>query len=81
MPRQKIYECCICHEILTGKKPVRLVKQLYGDSGYKQYYPVQNYDFCDSCYKKFDRWVGKHIIQHRTMDSPGKGTDDEKTRV
>ena len=60
MPRMKIYECCICHQILEDYKPIRLVKQRYGDSGYKQYYPVNTYDFCETCYKKFDNWIRKH---------------------
>lgn len=56
----KVYECCICHRILTKTKPVRLVKQVYGKGNYKQYGYVNNYDFCSDCYKKFDAWINKY---------------------
>lgn len=63
MPREKVYSCCICHEVLKDYKPVRLVKQLYGASGYNQYGPVKNYDFCKNCYRKFESWVKKHSVE------------------
>ena len=60
MGRPKIYICCICHEVLKEYKPIRLVKQIYGASGYNQYGNVCNYDFCKKCYAKFNSWVKKH---------------------
>ena len=59
MPAIKIYKCCICHETLDYK-PIRLTKQKYGAGPYKQYYPIENYDFCKRCYFKFQRWLDKH---------------------
>lgn len=56
----KIYECCICHRILTKSRPIRLVKQLYGKGNYKQYAYDSKYDFCTDCYRKFDAWIYKH---------------------
>ena len=60
MPRIKVYECCICHEILEDEKPIRLTKQKYGVNGYKQYGYVNKYDFCRKCYGKFHNWIKKH---------------------
>lgn len=59
MAKEKIYKCCICHEVLK-EKPIRLVKQLYGYGNYKQYYPVRYYDFCKKCYARFNGWIKKH---------------------
>lgn len=59
MPREKIYKCCICHEI-QEEKPIRLTKQLYRTKGYGQYYPIEHYDFCRKCYRKFNAWLKKH---------------------
>ena len=64
MPRQKVYICCICHEVLEEYKPTRLVRQEYGRYGYRQYGPIHNYDFCKKCYKKFDNWVKKHETEN-----------------
>lgn len=55
----KIYECCICHKVLTDRKPIRLVKQLYGGK-YNQYHTVEHYDICRACYRAFDSWIFKH---------------------
>lgn len=56
----KRYFCCICGEELKEYKPIRLVKQEYGAGRYKQYYPIENYDFCKRCYLVFERWIQKH---------------------
>lgn len=56
----KPYVCCICHKILEDKKPIRLVKQIYGKGRYNQYGTVTHYDFCEECYKTFDKWLSKH---------------------
>lgn len=60
MAKLKIYECCICHKILTEYKPIRLVRQKYGKGNYKQYANVCNYDFCINCYKRFNSWIMKN---------------------
>lgn len=60
---KKIYKCCICHKILE-EKPIRLVKQLYGVNKYKQYSPIENYDFCIGCYKIYEKWINKHKEQY-----------------
>lgn len=60
MPREKIYECCICHDILKDEKPIRIVKQKYGNKGYNQYGNVCHYDFCKVCYSKINRWIKTH---------------------
>lgn len=52
------YYCCICHKEI--KRHFRLCKQEFGIGKYKQYYPVNNYDFCDSCYAIFEKWLNKH---------------------
>lgn len=56
----KIYECCICHKVLTEYKPIRLVKQIYGRGNYNQYGYMAKYDFCKDCYKTFVVWIAKH---------------------
>lgn len=56
----KIYECCICHKETEEKSYIRIVKQLYGAGKYNQYYPVNHYDFCKSCYEKLNNWIKKH---------------------
>lgn len=56
---KKIYSCCICHKVLEDK-PIRLTKKEYGIGKYKQYDPVENYDFCKKCYKVFENWLEKH---------------------
>ena len=55
---KKIYKCTICHKELKDK-PIRLTKQEYGIK-YNQYSPVENYDFCNRCYKVFNNWIIKH---------------------
>lgn len=60
MAKPRIYECCICHKILTEYKPIRLTKELYGLHYRGGHYPVKHYDFCKECYSKFDYWVKKH---------------------
>ena len=55
----KVYKCCICHNVLR-KKPIRLVKQIYGTGRYKQYATVEHYDICSKCYTVFDKWIEKH---------------------
>lgn len=58
--QQKIYECCICHKVLTYK-PIRLVKQIHDNKErYGAYHNIFNYDFCYKCYEKFDNWLKKH---------------------
>ena len=61
MPRYKVYECCICHQVLDYK-PIRLVKQKFieGRYAYGAYQNKHNYDFCDECYKKFNGWINKN---------------------
>ena len=56
----KTYTCNICHRILDGEKPIRLVEQLYGVGRYNQYKSVCHYDFCEVCYLKFAKWIRKH---------------------
>lgn len=56
----KIYKCVICKKIMNDKKPIRIVKQLYGAGEYNQYGSVEHYDFCDRCYSKIDNWIQKH---------------------
>ena len=58
----KIYKCCICHKIFRDDKPIRLVEQHYGIGNYKQYANYRNYDFCKSCFKKFENWINKHKV-------------------
>ena len=60
MPKTRIYKCCICHKRMEDKKPIRLVKQLYGGSGYSQYSNVANYDFCERCFKPIDKFINKY---------------------
>lgn len=55
----KIYKCVICHKILKDK-PIRLCKQIYNAGKYKQYSPVENFDFCIECFKKFEKWIFKN---------------------
>lgn len=55
----KTYKCCICNKELK-EKPIRLTKQKYGIGKYKQYAPVENYDFCKECYRTFNNWIIKH---------------------
>lgn len=57
---EKVYKCCICHRVLENSKPIRLVKQLYGIGNYKQYAPVDKFDFCFDCYETFSKWIRKH---------------------
>ena len=61
MPPIKYYECDICH-VKVDYKPTRLVKQRYGiNPTYpSQYAMICNYNFCDNCYKKFQRWINKN---------------------
>ena len=57
----KVYKCCICHNVLTEYKPIRLVKQKYGYRGtWGRYTNCANYDFCIDCYKRFNHWIRKH---------------------
>ena len=56
----KIYKCCICKKVLRDYKPIRLVKQKYGIGNYKQYSNVDKYDFCENCYKTFNKWINKY---------------------
>lgn len=63
MAKEKIYKCCICHKIMDDKKPIRLVKQEYGNEGrraYNQYYNVATYDFCERCFKPFEKYIDKY---------------------
>lgn len=61
MPKEKIYKCIICHEILTEYKPIRLVKQLHDNrKPYGAYHNRAKYDFCKRCYRKFEAWIIKH---------------------
>ena len=59
----KEYKCCICHKVLDYK-PIRLVKQKYPTRQegrkYQQYYPVAVYDFCERCYKPFEKYIDKY---------------------
>jgi len=55
MPLEKIYKCCICHEVLNYK-PHRLVHQEFN----KRYFNKYNYDFCDKCSKVYHKWIIKH---------------------
>ena len=56
----KEYYCCICKKKLDYK-PIRLVKQIHDNKeDYGKYSNVFNYDFCDGCYKTFDKWIIKH---------------------
>lgn len=58
---KKIYKCCICHEVLEGYKPIRLVKQLHDNKEtYGAYHNKSNYDFCKRCYGIFNNWIRKH---------------------
>lgn len=57
---KKIYKCCICHKVLDYK-PIRLVKQLHDNKEtYGAYHNITNYDFCKSCYQRFNNWIKKH---------------------
>ena len=56
----KEYYCCICKKKIE-QKPIRLVKQIHNNKEcYGKYSNVFNYDFCNGCYKTFDRWIVKH---------------------
>lgn len=57
----KIYKCCKCGKILEEYKPIRLVKQQYNLKPYKQYVPVEHYDFCKRCFAVIDKWIKKGI--------------------
>lgn len=59
MGKEKIYKCCICHEV-QQEKPIRLAKQKYEFDSYGRYFTKKLYDFCPKCYSKFNRWVKKH---------------------
>ena len=58
--KNKIYKCIRCGKVLTTTKPIRLTKQLYAIGTYKQYSPVDHFDFCTNCYNKieliFKKW-------------------------
>lgn len=60
MPKPKVYSCCICHKVFEDTKPIRLVKQKYGASGYHQYSNVASYDFCERCFKPIDKFINKY---------------------
>lgn len=47
----KIYKCFRCGKVLEKEKPIRFVKQMYGIAKYKQYAPLEHYDFCSDCYR------------------------------
>ena len=55
----KQYYCCICKKELE-EKPIRLVKQVYGVGRYNQFAPVDKWDFCKTCYERFNNWIKKH---------------------
>ena len=55
----KVYKCIICHKELDYK-PTRLVKQVYGAGRFNQFYPVEFYDFCEECFKRFSGWIKKN---------------------
>lgn len=54
---KKRYFCCICRKELINVKPIRLQERKYGVGRYQQYYPTDNYDFCEKCYKLFLEWL------------------------
>lgn len=56
---KKVYKCCICHSVLEEYRPIRLVKQRW-DNTRGVYRNRANYDFCISCYKKFNNWIKKY---------------------
>lgn len=61
MATPKIWRCCMCGRVLTEYKPIRLAKQLYGiDRRYAGYKNVEYYDFCESCYRPFEKWIEKY---------------------
>ena len=45
---------------MEDTKPIRLVKQKYGASGYHQYSNVASYDFCERCFKPIDKFINKY---------------------
>lgn len=57
---KKIFKCCICHEVIEGYKPIRLVKQKCKIGLYENYKHICNYDFCKRCYLIFNKWIEKH---------------------
>lgn len=60
MAKEKIYKCCICHKSMKENKPIRLVKQIYGLEGRNQYYNVGLYDFCERCFRPFEKYIDKY---------------------
>lgn len=71
MPKTKVYECCICHKTLEDYKPIRLVKQKWRgrEPRYNQYYNMENYDFCNECFKRFNNWINKHNKEDKSNDN------------
>lgn len=60
LKNKKIYKCVRCGKVLETTKPIRLTKQLYNVGTYKQYSPIEHFDFCKECYIKienvFKKW-------------------------
>lgn len=53
----KLYKCCVCNLEMNDKKPVRIVKQIYGAGNYNMYYPTEHYDVCYRCWHKIERFL------------------------
>lgn len=60
MAKERIYNCCICKQVVENKKTIRLCKQLYGISKNGGHYTVEYYDFCAKCFNPIKKYIKKH---------------------
>lgn len=67
MAAERIYKCCICKKQIKNIDTIRLTKELYGLHYRGGHYPVEHYDFCPICYKKFNAWIVKYRKDDRDV--------------
>ena len=68
MPREFIYECCICHRKLKNVDTCKIVKWMYDQTGRSQFNQRYMKHFCMKCISKIDSWIQKHEEEDINVD-------------
>lgn len=60
--KRKVFKCCICHKEV--EKDIRLVYQRYDKQPvYGKYVNRRNFDFCNECFKTFQKWIVENKVK------------------